>query len=120
MELFHTPNFRVSLTDDVLGVSLAGALKNVVAVAAGLVDGLEWGDNAKAAIMRIGLLEMKRFAKEFFPDGGVRDATFVEESAGVADLITSCLGGRNRKCAEAFVTSGKVSYRVTRWTIAKC
>lgn len=57
--------------------------------------------------MRIGLLEMKRFSQEFFE--GIRDSTFVEESAGVADLITSCLGGRNRKCAEAFVTSGKVS-----------
>lgn len=62
----------------------------------------------QAAIMRIGILEMRNFAKAFFP--GVRDATFLEESAGVADVITSCLGGRNRKCAEAFVSSGKVSW----------
>ncbi|KAM0748341.1 NAD-dependent glycerol-3-phosphate dehydrogenase [Meredithblackwellia eburnea MCA 4105] len=103
--LFGTPMFRVQVTDDVRGVSLCGALKNVVAVAAGLIDGLNWGNNAKAAIMRIGLLEMKKFSMEFFPD--VRADTFVQESAGVADLITSCLGGRNRKCAEAFVTSGK-------------
>ncbi|ORY36422.1 glycerol-3-phosphate dehydrogenase, partial [Leucosporidium creatinivorum] len=105
VKLFHTNHFRVSLTDDVLGVSLAGALKNVVAVAAGLVDGMEMGNNAKAAIMRIGLMEMKKFSKEFFE--GIRDATFVEESCGIADLITSSLGGRNRQCAEAFVTSGK-------------
>ncbi|KAL8278950.1 hypothetical protein RQP46_008619 [Phenoliferia psychrophenolica] len=103
--LFHTPNFRVQLTDDVRGVSLAGALKNVVAIAAGMVDGLQWGNNAKAAIMRIGLLEMRKFSMEFFPD--VRSETFVHESAGVADLITSCLGGRNRKVAEAFVTANK-------------
>jgi glycerol-3-phosphate dehydrogenase (NAD+) len=45
--LFHTNNFRVAVTDDVLGVSLAGALKNVVAVAAGFVDGLGMGSNAK-------------------------------------------------------------------------
>lgn len=45
--LFHTPSFRVSVVRDVRGVSLCGALKNVVAVAAGLVDGLGWGNNAK-------------------------------------------------------------------------
>lgn len=58
-----------------------------------------------AAIMRIGLLETKNFCLEFFND--VKPETFLQESAGVADLITSCLGGRNRKTAEAFVTTGK-------------
>lgn len=58
-------------------MSLSGALKNVVAVAAGLVDGMGWGNNAKSAIMRIGLLEMKKFALEFFV--GVQKETFVEE-----------------------------------------
>lgn len=51
-KVFNTKQFRVSLTDDVRGVGLAGALKNVVAVAAGFVDGLGWGNNAKAAVMR--------------------------------------------------------------------
>ncbi|EKC99790.1 hypothetical protein A1Q2_05869 [Trichosporon asahii var. asahii CBS 8904] len=95
-KVFQTPKFRVQLIDDVTGVSLCGALKNVVAVAAGLSD---------AAIMRIGLVETTHFCMEFFDD--VKPETFLKESAGVADLITSCLGGRNRKCAEAFVKTGK-------------
>ena len=65
------------MTDDVRGVSLCGALKNVVAVAAGFSDGLGWGNNAKAAIMRIGLMEMRKFSKEFFPE--VRSNTFLVE-----------------------------------------
>lgn len=55
--------------------------------------------------MRIGLMEMKRFSEEFFQ--GVKPETFTETSAGIADLITTCFGGRNRKCAEAFVKTGK-------------
>lgn len=104
-KLFDTPTFKVGIIEDVAGVSLCGALKNVVAIAAGFTDGLGWGDNAKAAVMRIGLMEMKRFSEEFFD--GVKPETFTETSAGVADLITTCLGGRNRKCAEAFVKTGK-------------
>ncbi|BEJ11766.1 hypothetical protein CspHIS471_0202260 [Cutaneotrichosporon sp. HIS471] len=104
-KLFETPKFKVQLIEDVSGVSLCGALKNVVAVAAGLSDGLGYGNNTKSAIMRIGLIETKNFCQEFFSD--VLPETFLEESAGVADLITSCLGGRNRKTAEAFVKTGK-------------
>ncbi|RXK40869.1 glycerol-3-phosphate dehydrogenase (NAD(+)) [Tremella mesenterica] len=104
-KLFETPSFKVHLIDDVAGVSLCGALKNIVAVAAGIVDGLGYGNNSKAAIMRIGLLEMKHFCQEFFKD--VKDGTFLAESAGVADVITSCMGGRNFKVASAFVTQKK-------------
>ncbi|KAI5795212.1 NAD-dependent glycerol-3-phosphate dehydrogenase N-terminus-domain-containing protein [Geopyxis carbonaria] len=104
--LFHRPYFHVSVVHDVAGVSLGGALKNIVALAAGFVDGLGWGDNAKAAIMRVGLLEMRKFGMNFFSDS-CKSETFTEESCGVADLITSCNGGRNHKCAKLSVQQGK-------------
>ncbi|OJJ39870.1 hypothetical protein ASPWEDRAFT_104967 [Aspergillus wentii DTO 134E9] len=100
--LFHRPYFHISVVSDVAGVSLSGALKNVVALAAGWVDGMGWGDNAKAAIMRVGLLEMVKFGERFF-SATLDPRTFTEESAGVADLITSCSGGRNFRCAKLSV-----------------
>ncbi|KAJ9102627.1 hypothetical protein QFC19_004736 [Naganishia cerealis] len=103
-KLFETDAFRVQIVEDVAGVSLCGALKNIVAVAAGFMDGLEWGDNAKAAIMRIGLLEMKQFCLEFFDD--VKAETFLQESAGIADLITSCKPAK-LLVKVAFVKAGK-------------
>ncbi|KFZ01528.1 hypothetical protein V501_09954 [Pseudogymnoascus sp. VKM F-4519 (FW-2642)] len=103
--LFHRQYFHIRVIHDVAGVSLGGALKNIVAVAAGFVDGRGWGDNAKAAVMRVGLLEMVKFGKEFFAET-VDPATFLEESCGMADLITSCSGGRNHKCAKMSVEEG--------------
>lgn len=91
--LFHRPYFHVRVISDVAGISIAGALKNVVSMATGFVDGLGWGDNAKAAVMRIGLSETIQFAEKFFKTTEVN--TFTNESAGVADLITTCSGGRN-------------------------
>lgn len=103
--LFHRPYFHVRMVSDVAGVSLGGALKNIVALAAGFVVGRGWGDNAKSEIIRVGLLEMINFGKEFF-GGAIRSQTFTEESAGVADLITSCSSGRNFKCARMAVERG--------------
>lgn len=104
-KLFHRPYFHVQMVSDVAGVSLGGALKNIVALSAGFVEGQGWGDNAKAAVMRIGLMEMVKFGKEFFGET-VRTATFTESSAGVADLITSSSGGRNFRCAKKAVEKG--------------
>ncbi|KAF7193064.1 Glycerol-3-phosphate dehydrogenase [NAD(+)] [Pseudocercospora fuligena] len=105
-KLFHRPYFHVRMVHDVAGVSLGGALKNVVALAAGWVDGLGWGDNAKAAVMRVGILEEVKFGKTFFSNS-CRTETFTEESCGVADMITSCSGGRNFRCAKMSVAEGK-------------
>ncbi|KEZ46370.1 Glycerol-3-phosphate dehydrogenase [NAD(+)] [Scedosporium apiospermum] len=103
--LFHRPYFHVRMVSDVAGVSLGGALKNIVALAAGFVVGRGWGDNAKSEIIRIGLLEMIKFGKQFFGATLVAE-TFTEESAGVADLVTSCSSGRNYRCAKLAVERG--------------
>ncbi|KAF3930908.1 hypothetical protein ABW19_dt0206558 [Dactylella cylindrospora] len=110
--LFHRPYFHVSMIHDVAGTSLGGALKNVIAIAAGFVDGMGWGDNAKAAIMRVGILEMRKFGLMFFDT--CKSETFTEESCGVADLITSCAGGRNHKCAKLSVEQGRPIEEIER------
>jgi glycerol-3-phosphate dehydrogenase (NAD+) len=103
--LFHRTYFHVRTSDDTAGVSIGGALKNIIAIGAGLVEGIGWGDNAKAAIMRRGLMEMVRFGITFFPE--CRPETFTVESSGVADLITSCAGGRNVRVGREAARSGK-------------
>lgn len=103
-KLFNTDYFHVNVIRDHVGVELCGALKNVVAVGAGISDGLGYGSNTKAAIIRVGLMEMRKFGHTFF--GTVQDTTFFE-SCGIADLITTCSAGRNRKVAEAFAKTGK-------------
>jgi glycerol-3-phosphate dehydrogenase (NAD+) len=113
-KLFHRPYFHVSLVSDVAGVSLGGALKNIIALAAGFVDGLGWGDNAKAAVMRVGILEMVKFGITFFPSQVGMGETFTKESCGVADVITSCMGGRNFRCAKMAIERGKTVAEVEK------
>ncbi|EDO18061.1 hypothetical protein Kpol_1045p48 [Vanderwaltozyma polyspora DSM 70294] len=105
--LFHRPYFHVSVIDDVAGISIAGALKNVVALGCGFVEGLGWGNNAAAAIQRVGLGEIIKFGQMFFPESSVE--TYYKESAGVADLITTCSGGRNVKVGKMMAKTGKTA-----------
>lgn len=94
---FTTDRFRVYTHSDVCGVELAGALKNVIGIAAGVCDGLGLGDNAKAALLTRGLVEMTRFGVAL----GAEAATFTG-LAGLGDLITTCFSrhGRNRRVGE--------------------
>jgi len=89
--------FRVYVNDDVLGVELCAAAKNVIALAAGGADGLRLGDNAKAALVARGLAEMRRLAEI----AGARPETFTG-LAGIGDLVVTCWArsGRNRRCGE--------------------
>ncbi|XP_065053682.1 glycerol-3-phosphate dehydrogenase [NAD(+)], cytoplasmic-like isoform X2 [Rhopilema esculentum] len=102
--LFHCDYFKVKCVEDEHTVELCGALKNIVATGAGVIDGLGYGENTKAAIIRLGMVEMMLFARTFYDK--VLDSTFLE-SCGIADLIATCYGGRNRRVAEAFVKTGK-------------
>lgn len=103
-EALQTPYFRIVVVKDAEVVESCGALKNIVAVGAGFCDGSNFGDNTKAAVIRLGLMEMIKFADTFYPEHSAR--TFFE-SCGVADLVTTCYGGRNRKVAAAFASTGK-------------
>lgn len=100
--LIERPYFPCSLVGDRRGVELCGGLKNVIALAAGMVDGLGMGDNTRAAIIRRGLLEIKALALLMHP--GMLEQCWWE-SCGIADLITTCLGGRNRLVAMQYTRS---------------
>ena len=96
--LFSTRWMRVYTNADLLGVELAGATKNVVAIAAGILDGLQAGFNAKSALLARGLAEIARLGTAM---GASRETFF--GVAGVGDLATTCFSpeGRNRSCGEA-------------------
>ena len=95
--VLSTQWFRVYTNPDAIGVELAGATKNVIAIAAGIVDGLAAGNNAKAALVTRGLVEITRLGVAM----GARPETF-NGLAGVGDLITTCVSpeGRNRTVGE--------------------
>jgi len=104
-KLFSRPYFTVSMVSDVVGVSLGGALKNIVAIACGFVEGHGWNMTAKTAVMRRGMLEIIAFGREFFPET-IEEKTFWEESAGWGDMIVSCTSARNWRYSKMAVERG--------------
>ncbi|HEV2947626.1 MAG TPA: NAD(P)H-dependent glycerol-3-phosphate dehydrogenase [Gemmataceae bacterium] len=105
-ERLSTERFRVYTNSDVIGVEVAGALKNIIGIAAGICDGLGLGDNAKSALLTRGLVEMARFGVAV----GARRETFFG-LAGVGDLITTCISphGRNRQVGLRLAKGDKLS-----------
>ncbi len=97
-DLFGTERFRVYTSSDPIGVEIGGALKNVLSIAGGMVDGLGFGDNTKAALLTRGLTEMTRLGTAL---GGTAE-TF-RGLSGIGDLVVSCVSrhGRNRAVGEA-------------------
>ena len=89
--ILHHDNLRVYLTDDIIGVQLCGAVKNVLAIACGISDGLNYGANAKAALITRGLAEMTRLGLKM----GARQETFMG-LAGVGDLVLTCTDDQSR------------------------
>ena len=96
-ELFMNQYFRVYTNEDLMGVQLGGALKNVIALAAGIVEGMGYGDNTKAALITRGIAEMTRLGVAM----GGRQATF-SGLTGIGDLVVTCTSGhsRNRRAGE--------------------
>ncbi|MBN1491773.1 MAG: NAD(P)-dependent glycerol-3-phosphate dehydrogenase [Phycisphaerae bacterium] len=95
--ILTTPWFRIYTNPDVVGVELGGATKNVIALAAGMIDGLQAGDNCKAALLTRGLVEITRLGGAM----GASRETFAG-LAGLGDLVTTCISpvGRNRSAGE--------------------
>ncbi|MEO1583702.1 MAG: NAD(P)H-dependent glycerol-3-phosphate dehydrogenase [Planctomycetota bacterium] len=102
-DLFTTSWLRIYTNDDLIGVELAGATKNVIAIAAGILDGLNAGYNAKSALLARGLAEIARLGGAM---GASHDTFF--GVAGAGDLATTCFSpeGRNRSCGEALGKGG--------------
>lgn len=94
-DVFMTDRFRVYTNDDVIGVELGGSLKNIIALGAGISDGMGFGDNAKAAMMTRGITEMSRLGVKL----GADVSTF-SGLTGIGDLIVTCtsMHSRNRRC----------------------
>ncbi len=102
-DVFMNPTFRVYTNPDIVGVELGGALKNIIALCAGVIDGLGFGDNTKAALMTRGIAEITRLGVAM----GARIETFAGLS-GIGDLIVTCTSqhSRNRR-AGILIGKGK-------------
>lgn len=111
-DTFMTPRFRVYINPDIVGVELGGALKNIIALGAGISDGLGFGDNTKTALMTRGIVEIARLGVAM----GARQSTFSGLS-GVGDLIVTCtsMHSRNRRAGIA-IGQGKTLEEVLKST----
>jgi glycerol-3-phosphate dehydrogenase (NAD(P)+) len=89
--VFHRPTFRVYTNPDVVGCEIAGVVKNVIAIAAGMVEGLGFGDNTKATVMTRGLAELSRLGAAL---GG--DPRTFAGLAGLGDLVATCASAKSR------------------------
>jgi glycerol-3-phosphate dehydrogenase (NAD(P)+) len=109
---FNTSWFRVYTNTDILGVELAGAMKNIIAIAAGIIDGIGAGDNAKAALLSRGLAEITRLGLAC----GAKPQTFAGLT-GLGDLVTTCISpkGRNRSFGER-IGKGRTAEQARRAT----
>jgi glycerol-3-phosphate dehydrogenase (NAD(P)+) len=102
-EMMSNSYVRAYTNSDVVGVEIGGALKNVIAIAAGLVDGLSFGDNTKAALITRGLIEIIRLGKKM----GAQPMTFMG-LAGVGDLIVTCISQHSRNWKAGYsISQGK-------------
>uniref|UniRef100_A0A1I8FHP0 glycerol-3-phosphate dehydrogenase (NAD(+)) n=1 Tax=Macrostomum lignano TaxID=282301 RepID=A0A1I8FHP0_9PLAT len=127
--LFQTPYFRISIIENEFSVEICGALKSIVATGAGFCDALGFGDNTKAAVIRLGFMEILRYVQRFYGSAGVTKRTLMQSCGigdiisscyntkdvkwaathdgsgplGMHDLVTTCYGGRNRKLGEAML-----------------
>jgi len=108
---FHNDLFRIYTHDDIIGVEIGGAVKNVMAIAAGIADGLGFGANARAALITRGLAEITRFGVAF----GGRQETFMG-LAGLGDLVLTCTDdqSRNRRLGLALAQGVKLEVAVNR------
>ncbi|MBU1084052.1 MAG: NAD(P)H-dependent glycerol-3-phosphate dehydrogenase [Candidatus Omnitrophota bacterium] len=111
-DLLMTDSFRVYTSKDVIGVELGGALKNVIAIAAGISDGLKFGTNPKAAILTRGLAEITRLGVKM----GAQAATF-RGLSGIGDLTTTCISrdSRNRSFGEE-IGKGRIKEDILKET----
>ncbi len=113
-ENFSTETFRIYTNSDIRGVELAGSVKNVIALAAGISDGLGCGDNTKGAIMTRGIAEMMRLGRKI----GAQESTF-SGLAGIGDLITTCISkhSRNRKMGELIASGLNLQEALSKMTM---
>lgn len=113
-EEFSTDRFRIYTNSDIVGVELAGSVKNVIALAAGICDGLNFGDNTKGALLTRGMVEMARLGMAM----GADEHTF-SGLAGFGDLITTCFSkhSRNRQMGELLASGLTLSQALEKMTM---